>query len=174
MQMLVDFPGEMPLVIGDAIHNLRAALDLTMCDVARAQGKSTAGIKFPFAENAKKLEAIFRDKEIKRLGPDIKKMILDMQPYKFGNISLRALHDLDIDDKHKLILPAGFSLASGGIPNLWSHRDDLQFGIHSTLFAEPVIGPPVLVTLEGFVELTEGIVEAFATVCGLGRDAVAE
>ena len=49
-------PAEIPLLIGHAIHNLRGALDLLVCDVARLRGKSTNKIMFPFTESAEKLD----------------------------------------------------------------------------------------------------------------------
>jgi hypothetical protein len=40
-----------------------------------------------------------------------------MKPYKSGNIALRAIHDLDVTDKHQALLPvlSGVSLPLGQI-----------------------------------------------------------
>jgi hypothetical protein len=38
------------LALGDAIHNLRTALDLLACDVVRLNEKSTKGVYFPFRQ----------------------------------------------------------------------------------------------------------------------------
>ena len=42
-------PAQIPVIIGDVVHNLRAALDILIGDVARVAGKSPKEMKFPFA-----------------------------------------------------------------------------------------------------------------------------
>src|SRR4051794_8992852 len=37
-------------IIGDAIHNLRAALDMMACELARQNGKSDKGVYFPISD----------------------------------------------------------------------------------------------------------------------------
>lgn len=98
-------PEDVPSLIGDAIHNMRAALDIIICDVARARQKSTAKLDFPFANSEQDLIEKLKKPQYKRLGNDFIETIRRIGPYKGGNIALRALHDLDIIDKHQLILP---------------------------------------------------------------------
>lgn len=101
-------PAIIPLVIGDTIHNLRSSLDHMVCDLARIRGKKPGKLKFPFAMDEAKLKAIMKaDSHLSILGQDIYDAILALRPYKDGgNQLLRALHDLDITDKHRLILPS--------------------------------------------------------------------
>lgn len=101
-----ELPQEIPFIIGDVVHNLRSALDLMMCDIARLRGKSASEIKFPFAEDENSLRLKLEKGELKKLGADVRDALLDLAPYKGGNIALRGLHDLDIMDKHKLVIPA--------------------------------------------------------------------
>lgn len=101
----IPLPDEIPLIAGDTIHNLRTSLDLMMCDVLRAQDKSTSNIKFPFAATQDDLEKILNKSNARRAGPEVIELIRSYKPYKGGNIGLRGLHDLDISDKHKLIIP---------------------------------------------------------------------
>ena len=108
MQLSESPPGIIPLLIGDVIHNLRSALDILVCDLARLRGLGTKQFKFPFAENEAKLLKIFKD-EHKRIGDDVCDAILALQPYTGGDPLLRGLHDLDIIDKHRLILPVYFA-----------------------------------------------------------------
>ena len=110
-------PCEVPVVIGDAVHNLRAALDIMICDIARLREKSSDQLKFPFAPHAEGLEDIFK-KGLKRLGPDIVEAVRALKPYKGGNLALRALHDLDIDDKHEAIIPCYLVARAGMHPAL--------------------------------------------------------
>ncbi|MDE2333872.1 MAG: hypothetical protein KGK10_04985 [Rhodospirillales bacterium] len=37
---------------------------------------------------------------------DVVEVIRSLEPYKGGNAALRAIHDLDIDDKHVALIPA--------------------------------------------------------------------
>src|SRR5690348_1703294 len=43
--------------LGDAIHNMRAALDLMAAELARVNGKSDKKVYFPFAESKEELPA---------------------------------------------------------------------------------------------------------------------
>lgn len=98
-------PDEIPYILGDSIHNFRAALDLMICDIARLRGKSTDDLKFPFMSNEEALREKVYGAKYRRLGPDVQCALMDLKPYKEGNALLRGLHDLDIMDKHALILP---------------------------------------------------------------------
>ena len=97
-------PEDIPALVGDALHNLRSALDILICDIARLRGKSVDKLKFPFAANVEALEKIL-SKDFPRLGEDVVDGIRAQQPFIGGNLALRGLHDLDIDDKHETVLP---------------------------------------------------------------------
>ncbi len=49
-------PSEIALIIGDAVHNLRSALDLTMFALASGKSPSPHRIEFPFPREANGLE----------------------------------------------------------------------------------------------------------------------
>ena len=97
-------PQWLPLVLGDVIHNLRSALDLLICDIARARNKSPSKLKFPFADNQRRYEDAIDTGEIRRLGSDVQKALKALKAFKDGNALLRGLHDLDIADKHDIII----------------------------------------------------------------------
>jgi len=107
-------PEEMPLIVGDIVHNIRSALDLLICDIARFLGSSTEHLSFPFAENAANLEKIIRKDPIKSLGAELQNALRKHKPYRNGgNDLLYGLHMLDISDKHRLIVPVvGAAVAS--------------------------------------------------------------
>src|SRR5262249_39483140 len=44
-------------------------------------------------------------RNIDRASPEVLDMVRSMKPYVGGNIILRHVHDLDVDDKHKMIIP---------------------------------------------------------------------
>jgi hypothetical protein len=99
-------PPYLSAIIGDVVHNLRASLDLLICDLARINGKSPKAVYFPFCEKAHDLEAIIKRIKIQgRCGEDIAEFITTIKPYKEGNILLRTIHDLDIVDKHQALTP---------------------------------------------------------------------
>ncbi|ENE4870662.1 hypothetical protein ABNT98_17950 [Klebsiella pneumoniae] len=100
-----EIPENISCYIGDVIHNLRAALDLLACDLVRRAGGNTNGVYFPFASGPDELEAAIVKRKIGRAGQDIVSIIRAMKPYTGGNKSLRAIHDLDIADKHLALIP---------------------------------------------------------------------
>ncbi len=98
-------PLALSAIVGDLVHNLRAALDLLACDLVLLAGKSAKGVYFPFCENAADLPRIIKERNLHRAGPDIVQAVRSLKPYKGGNIALRAVHDIDIADKHQTLLP---------------------------------------------------------------------
>ncbi|HEY0940326.1 MAG TPA: hypothetical protein VGE08_09545 [Steroidobacter sp.] len=105
-------PCEFALIIGDAIHNLRSALDLTHCEtVTRVGGTVTDWTRFAFFKDRQELVSKL-GKGVLKTAPDIVDFIADViEPYDTGNNPLSALHALDITDKHLLLLPV-FSVAA--------------------------------------------------------------
>ena len=117
-------PLEFSAIIGDAVHNLRTALDVLACDLVSINGQSTRSVYFPFAADPADLKHQIRKKNLHRAGPDIVDLVLSLRPYRGGNLALRAIHDLDIRDKHQALIPVanvvdapGGTLMLGGHPN---------------------------------------------------------
>ena len=102
-------PEDVPLLIGDAAHNLRAALDILMCDVLRHyKAVPSKHVKFPIFETRDQLVAAVKGGQVNRECPPSVSdtLINNLQPYVGGaGDSLLKLHDLDIQDKHILIVP---------------------------------------------------------------------
>ncbi len=112
-------------IIGDAIHNLRASLDLLASDLVAAKGESVNNVYFPFGDDIDGFERMVQKRHIDRAGKDIVEIIRSLKPYKGGNDMLRAIHDLDITDKHKAIIPTlhyvgikGFHMSNASGPIL--------------------------------------------------------
>lgn len=93
-------PDEWTTIIGDAIHNLRSALDHLAVDLVRLNNKSTKRVYFPFCDGRDSLECMIKNRHINRAAPDVVDIIRSLKPYHGGDEALRALHDLDIADKH--------------------------------------------------------------------------
>lgn len=104
-------PDNISAIFGDAVHNLRVALDLLANDLVSLSGGQPKKVYFPFADSAAGLEGEIKRK-MRGASPDILTLIRSLRPYKSGNITLRALHDLDITDKHINILEPGISVTT--------------------------------------------------------------
>lgn len=116
-----EVPPEFSTVIGDVIHNLRAALDLLACEVVRANHSNDNGVYFPFAESAIGLPAMIKKRHMDRAKPAVSILITKLAPYKGGNAALRAIHDLDIMDKHQALIPLSDMVGApdiAGIPRI--------------------------------------------------------
>jgi hypothetical protein len=115
-ELLKQVPSDAALFIGDAIHNLRSALDIVYYSaVAKSGGKPTDFSRFPFDETREALVGPLRGGSIKH-STDLQTLILDkVQPYKTGNYPLWALHQLNIIDKHQLLIPFAQASAIIGV-----------------------------------------------------------
>lgn len=100
-----DAPEEIPAILGDVIHNLRTALDLMATDIVRLAEGNANNVYFPFAENKDELAGQVKKKNFHRAPAEALALLNKIAPYKGGNYALRAIHDLDIMDKHKMLVP---------------------------------------------------------------------
>ena len=91
-------------VLGDTIHNLRASLDLLASDLVKMNGKSTRNVYFPFASSKEELDEMIIKKKFNLAGDKAVELLKSYLPYTGGNDQLRALHDLDIEDKHQKLI----------------------------------------------------------------------
>ncbi|EGR3202493.1 hypothetical protein ACVXSW_001519 [Vibrio parahaemolyticus] len=99
------------IIIGDLIHNLRAAIDHTYwsctSDFAKSDGEKR-NIQFPITSNEEALKASILPGLPKRVSESFCKGLASLKPYRDnGNRLLCAIHDLDVMDKHKLLIPTG-------------------------------------------------------------------
>ena len=113
-------PTDLAPVIGDAIHNLRTALDLLANDLVRLAGENTKGVYFPFAEHESGLQDQIKRKNFSLAGAKAVELLKKLRPYRGGTIGLRGLHDLDVMDKHQALVPIIGTVVidlSGRVPN---------------------------------------------------------
>lgn len=97
------------LFIGDALHNLRSALDHLACACAIAHGESPDHTQFPILLKETGLEQKLL-KDLGKAGPVAIDLVRALNPTPLGNPMLAALHELDITDKHRLILPVACTM----------------------------------------------------------------
>lgn len=101
-------PDSIPLLIGDAAHNLRSALDHIVFEIVKpTDPKDIRDCAFPFSNgDAKALVTTSAYGLIKRKVPKLADAIEAMNPHNGAgsNWALIGLHNLDITDKHRLIV----------------------------------------------------------------------
>jgi hypothetical protein len=116
--VVIDFRKQFPvddaaLIIGDALHNLRSALDIMYYQAFHeTSGITDHRTKFPFRDEWEELVSAI-DGGLKEKGlsdhpsaAKIRNVIVDViQPHMTGNYPLWALHDMNITDKHQLLIP---------------------------------------------------------------------
>jgi hypothetical protein len=111
------------VIAGDAIHNLRCALDyLAFQLVESGGGKTHAGTMFTVFKNA---QSSWRSRDgagIHGADPNAIFLWKRMKPYAGGNPRLWALHRLDILDKHQLLLAVNTKPSHVGVQNRWMAR----------------------------------------------------
>ncbi|MEP9397180.1 hypothetical protein [Mesorhizobium sp. KR2-14] len=113
-RMPLEFAG----VIGDAVHNIRSAFDyVAVALTAPPLGRGKAADAY-FPTGIDRQEFIrardgFTTAKGKRVRGKMEgasshalRLVEELEPYDGGQYSLRSLHDLDVLDKHKLIIPA--------------------------------------------------------------------
>lgn len=88
-------------IIGDAVHNARCALDLMLNDLVSPANRGTARFPIRATPDPKWASGI---PDIKGLAPAIQQKVADLQPYNTGDMTVRDLHILDIEDKHKVLV----------------------------------------------------------------------
>lgn len=133
---LKPIPPDFPTIVGDAIQNLRAALDHAACCLA-IQNDPTVNINdvsFPIAGDIDEFKTRAK-KTIKKLSPEAITFIHDLKPYKGGNDQFWRLHRLGVRDRHRLLLAT------------WSGRGAVGFRTIITVpkTGEKVISPRVFI-----------------------------
>ena len=166
-----EVPTTLVLILGDAVHNLRAVLDHIAAALVRANGQTKTDI-FPICDS----ESRFQDwgmRRIKRMSPADQERIRFIKPYLGGRDLLWALHQLDITDKHKLLIT---SIQCAGAVK---HRFD-QSSIMAALpvpeeLIVPLLGPlpvaecgKVVASYPGNVELDQDVDLSFDV--GFGKN----
>lgn len=104
------FP-HLSLIIGDAIHNLRTALEFVWIATLEKQHipYDPKHVSFPIRDTLQDIEGALNGIKIKALCPKLYDQIVKgIQPYCEGKGSvIWTIHNLDISDKHLLLLELG-------------------------------------------------------------------
>ena len=118
-----------PVIIGDAVHNLHCVLDHMHWAITDAVGTPGRYTRFPFKKSRKELVDALNGGEIRKAGSAVIDYIVDgIRPYAEGGDDLLVgLHELDIIDKHRLTIPfitsaeveSRFRVDEGEVFTLW-------------------------------------------------------
>ncbi len=134
-----DPPTDLSTLLGDAIHNMRAALDLLAVWLVERNNQNAADVYFPFAGCAQDLDEMISRSKFHRAGQANVAILRSLQPYKGGNLMLRAVHDLDIQDKHRALIPHLTVISTGAIGHRPKVEGDYSQGI---VFVPDLSVPP--------------------------------
>jgi hypothetical protein len=120
-------PAKASAILGDIVHNLRAALDHLISDLVRANGRRPNGSnEFPIQQKAKNFKT-HPTAKIAGVSAKAERLITRLKPYEAGNPSLWKLHMLDVLDKHAGIIPVAAATlqirAAPAIPRLFRAPD---------------------------------------------------
>jgi hypothetical protein len=97
-------PFEVQLLLGDAFHNLRSALDHAIFEIVNPAPGAEHTTQFPIVDDDAALSKSQHLATIRNANPKVADVIVnDIKPTKIGNPMLRAIHDVDIIDKHRLL-----------------------------------------------------------------------
>lgn len=102
-----DPPPLLSAIAGDAFHNMRSALDLLIRQLVIANNKTPRKEAFPISNSETDFDPSGIGTVRGRISVDAEKVLRDLKPYKGGNDLLWGLHQLDIIDKHRLLLVVG-------------------------------------------------------------------
>jgi hypothetical protein len=105
-----DTPLGFSLIVGDAIHNLRSALDHLAWQLVEVNGKTPSkGTYFPISETLTKYKSS-KGAKIQGMSAGAKNLLDSIKPYQGGNDDLWILNELDNFDKHRLLFVTAFGL----------------------------------------------------------------
>lgn len=100
-------PPSFSLTLGDAAHNLRASLDMICFAMVGRRTARPSDVQFPFVRRADSLVDTIKRRQIEFAGTNVVRHIEGLKPYPGGHEWLYDLHELDIRDKHQLVLTVG-------------------------------------------------------------------
>ena len=109
-------PDRIAVLAGEIIHHLRCSFDHVIWAFAMQNGPPNKRITFPVCSTADKFTTAVRNGIIKGVSDVHKPLIEAIQPYRTTppeNSILQAIHDLDIADKHRILVLVSHTLVMG-------------------------------------------------------------
>jgi hypothetical protein len=100
-------------LVGDAVSNMRAALDHACYALAASHKTKPINAYFPFARDAAGLESAIKGRS-KDVPQEIHPLLRSFEPYKGGNEILWGLNMMCNADKHKMLTPVATGIVRPG------------------------------------------------------------
>jgi hypothetical protein len=162
-----EIPGEFSTIFGDAVHNFRTALDILANDLVALSGVQPNKVYFPFGKDAIGFEDELKSK-MGQAPADIQAIVRSFKPYSGV---LRAMHDLDIADKHVAVVSVAASGLTGSLPMRRTKAESLpQGGGRLTYEADFGALKTVPINLIGFPADAEPNIETIGKIAGSELD----
>jgi hypothetical protein len=148
----------MALTIGDAVHNLRSALDHAFWEIVYDRQRIARGIwdrggqpsldrearrvQFPFTTKAANLDGEIKQRMAEHVGTKFCNTLRGLKPYREagGNQMLYLIHKLDVLDKHRLLIPTG-DYTRGLTTMIRQLVPDFPYGLDHISFFHTSFGP---------------------------------
>jgi hypothetical protein len=110
-------PRRIAVIAGEIVHHLRSCFDHVVWALASKNGlPDTERVNFPVCQTAEKFDNVVRDGIIQGVSKSERPLIEALQPYRTPdppNSILQIVHDLDITDKHRLLVVVTHALVMG-------------------------------------------------------------
>ncbi len=114
----VDAFDDLGLMIGDAVHNLKCALDYTWLKTVEKCAPSLVDdrAKFPVRKSIKEVEGFLTHAHVDTICPALFRFMLHtVKPCEGWDNAIWTIHNFDNRDKHRLLIPV---LAAGNISGI--------------------------------------------------------
>ena len=98
----------LPLIVGDAVHNLKCALDYVWLESVQRliPNGNWDRTRFPVYPTCDQLQIALRNLKIDTTTPKFFAFLTDeIKPYDGGDFAIRPVHIVDSGDKHRLLTP---------------------------------------------------------------------
>lgn len=108
----------LPVMIGDAVHNLKCALDHAWLEAMSrlVPSRDWSRTKFPVHPTRNDFELALDKSEVSALAPNFSRFLIsEIKPYDGGDSAIRTVHELDVRDKHRLLIPVVHYSSIGAI-----------------------------------------------------------
>ena len=138
-------PLRLCVIVGEVLHHLRTSLDhLVWALVLRHHTNPSFKIAFPVYDTREKYEAALKAGIVKGVSGKTLPLIERVQPYRDPEprkSPLFILHDLNITDKHKLLVVAVFSVRPPNAINVDAGKPDASVVIAIPKKITPYVRP---------------------------------
>jgi hypothetical protein len=136
-------PVKLSVILGDAVHCLRTALDHLANELVRWTGVTPGIVYFPIARSASEYPKLLQKQAI-GVPDKAKKIFQQVNPYHGGNGLLWSIHELDRIDKHRLLVTVGTT-----VTQLKVKVDPKPKWMKMPMAGKPIKGEDVILALQG-------------------------